>query len=164
MICCLGFTMLAKPTTDNEIKALYIYNFTKYIKWPEARQGQDKFIIGVIGESPVIPELKKIAATRKVAQSDIIIKQFSNDEDLSFCHILFLPFAQSDKVASAAKYASGHNTLIITEKTGLAKKGAGINFVTLDEKLQFEINILRLMKSGLEVSSDLEPLGIIVLD
>ena len=54
-----------------KIKAIYIYNFTKYIEWPETyREGN--FVVGVLGTSvPLVNELNKMATSKTVGTQKI---------------------------------------------------------------------------------------------
>ncbi len=45
---------------EDQIKAVFIYNFTKYIQWPES-DTSEVFIIGVLGNSNLVIPLRRIA-------------------------------------------------------------------------------------------------------
>lgn len=45
-------------------QSLFIYNFTKYIKWPDS-YNSEKFIIGVIGDSEILQSLNAMAASKR---------------------------------------------------------------------------------------------------
>jgi hypothetical protein len=53
------------------------------------------------------------------------------------------------------------STLVITEKNGLSERGSCINFVLIDNKLNFEINKTAIDQAGLKVSSQLLKMGIV---
>ena len=63
--------------TNAKIKAIYIYNFTKYIEWPESyRQGN--FVIGIVGNnSTLVNELKKMATVKTVGNQHLEIKNIA---------------------------------------------------------------------------------------
>jgi len=48
---------------EYQIKAAYLYNFAKFVEWPENSftNGQAPLVIGVLGENPFGGELEKIA-------------------------------------------------------------------------------------------------------
>ena len=54
------------------------------------------------------------------------------------------------------KKMKGKNTLIVTEKPGLTKQGAAINFIAENNKQCFELNKINIAKYNLKVSSTLE--------
>jgi len=139
----------------------YIYNFCKYIEWEEAYQTGD-FIIGVIGDSPIIPELRKLASAKKINNQKIVIREYANANEILQCHIIFIPKDKSNNIKEIKNKVSSFCTLLISEKKGLAKAGSAINFVIIDGKLKFELNKSNATKYGIKVSSTLESLAIIV--
>jgi len=57
----------------------------------------------------------------------------------------------------------GKPVLIVGEREGLAKKGAGLSFVTLeDDELKFDINKKEIEQHQLKISSSLISLGIVI--
>jgi hypothetical protein len=56
----------------------------------------------------------------------------------------------------------GQSTLLVTEKSGMTKFGAAINFVVQDNKLKFELNKSNAQKYNLAVGSSLLPFAILV--
>lgn len=144
-----------------KIKVIFIYNFTKYIEWPDNYK-QGDFIIGVLGESDLIGELSNLAQTKSIGSQKCVVKSFASVKEITKCHMLYIPQEKSDLFKDVLKKASGMNTLIITEKEGLARQGAVINFVSVDNKQKFELNKTNAGKYGLKVSSNLSTLAIIV--
>ncbi len=146
---------------DAKFKALFMYNFTKYIEWPVEKQRGD-FIIGIYGTSPITQELRIIADKKKVGTQTIVIKEFDTPAGLSSCNILYIPENRSAKIDEVAGSCSGRGTVLITDKPGLAKTVSGLNYIKIDGRQSFEINKANLEKQGVKVNSVLLSLGIIV--
>jgi hypothetical protein len=142
-----------------KIHSLFVYKFTQYIEWP-SKEGD--FIIGVVGNSPILAELEAIAATKKVDTRTIVVKKLAASADLSACQMVFISEGQSSNLGSITTKLAGKPTLIVSETSGGAKKGAGINFVIIDDKMKFELNKAAVEKQGLKVSGDLTKLAIVV--
>jgi hypothetical protein len=142
--------------------SVYVYNFIKYIEWPESAKA-DEFVIAIIGESPVKTELKTLAATKKANGKTIVIKQYNSIEEVGQCQILYISSGRSSVLKNAIERTKGMSALLIAEREGLAKKGAGINFVTLeDETLKFELNRKVIENNNLKVSNQLISLALVV--
>jgi hypothetical protein len=137
----LFYSMQQDFDTVNKMRSLYIYNFTKYIDWPAAYK-EGSFIIGLVGDSPMFDELVKLSKDKKAVNQTIEIKKFSDPGSITKCHILVIPREAVEKinVNDAITKAKNYSTLVVTEKDGMAKQGAGINFVVVDNKLKFELN------------------------
>lgn len=161
LVLSSGFRTGGKVDTNSRIKAVFIMNFTKLIEWPKPyRHGE--FIVGVIGETPLYTELTKMAKIKKVANQSLAIKKYKTINEIGKCHILYVTKTKSKEISDVLKKIKSNNTLVITEQTGLADKGAGINFVVKNNRQKFELNKTNVEKYKLKVSSNLEALAIIV--
>ena len=143
-----------------KFKAIYISNFTKYVNWPAATKKGD-FIIGIMGESPCSAFIQELPKTLKVdGYANLVVKKITNASEAQECLLLFIGSDKSEKISDVVAKLKGSNTLIVTESDGLARRGAAINFVLMDNKIKFELNKSNATKYGIEVSSKLEPLAI----
>ncbi len=151
------------PNNSNaKIKATFIYNFTKYIDWPE-KYKEGNFVIGVLGTSSFYNDLTALLSTKSVGKQTFEIKSYSNSESITgVCHILFITADNSAMLPSVIKQMKGKSTLIVTEKSGMAKQGSGINFVVENNKQRFELNKSNIEKYNLKVSSTLASLAIAI--
>ena len=162
----LGCFALHLHAQNNEsasnLKAAFIYNFTKYITWDENNdRSENDFIVGVIGSSPITAALQQIAATSTVNNKRIQIRVFDKPEEITYCNILFIPAGNPFSLKSILnKVQTG--TLTISEHEGFAKEGTAFNFVIINRKLKFETNLQSLQAAGLKASSQLLKLAIIV--
>lgn len=142
-------------------QSIFIYNFTKYIEWPASYNTGD-FVIGILGQSPLTKELTNLSKSKKVGNQPIAVKKFQNVGEISKCNILFVPANKSSEINDITNKLKGKSTLIIAEKKGMAKKGAGINFVIINSKQRFELNKANILKYNLKFSPRLVNLAILV--
>ena len=160
LLCFLSFVILNVSAQVNyKIHSLFVYKFTQYIEWPN-KTGD--FVIGVVGNSPILAELEAIAASKKVDTRTIVVKKMSSSADLSGCNMVFVSENQGSSLASISSKLAGKPILIVSETNGGAKKGAGINFIIIEDKMKFELNKAAIEKQGLKVSGDLTKLAIVV--
>jgi hypothetical protein len=147
--------------TNAKIKAIYIYNFTKYIEWPKEYR-ETPFVIGVLGDSPLFTELEKMSSSKQVFGQPIEVKKFTNSSALQKCHILYVPKGSSDSFSSIVSKLQPYSTLLVTDTPGMAQKGSAINFVVMQNRQKFELNQANAVKYNLKVSNSLEALAILV--
>ena len=162
LIFTLGQSYVLCQSKEEEynLKAAFVYNFTKYINWGNYTP-ENEFVIGIIGTSPIYEPLQEIAKTKTVNDKKITILRFDKIEDISFCNILYIPKNTSIPLYSILTKVS-HGTLTISEEEGYAQQGTAFNFVLVKDKLRFESNIQALNSTGLKASSQLLKLAIIV--
>ncbi|MDO1447248.1 YfiR family protein [Rhodocytophaga aerolata] len=162
LVMSIGLQVGAQAqTTDYKFHSVFIYNFTKYIQWPAEQQAGD-FVIGVLGNSSISEDLEKMAMNKTVGTQKIVVKKFKSAAEAGTCHILFIPNNSNVSFDDIQHKFKGKPTLLITEKTGLAQKGSGINFVLQDNKWKFELNEAATQSAGLKVSKELSKLAITV--
>ncbi len=150
--------MVVMPDQSEEatarIKAIYIYNFTKYIEWPESYK-EGNFVIGFLGSnSALLSKLSEIA-TKKVGSQNIEIRNITNVQNADKFNIIYILSDNSAQLSEVLSKVKGKSTLIVTDKPGLAKQGAGINFVVVENKQKIELNKVNIEKYKLKVASTL---------
>jgi hypothetical protein len=144
---------------EDMFKALFMYNFTKYLEWPSEYKNGD-FVITVVGNSGLVAELEKLASKKKVGNQTIVVNKVNNASEIGKSHIVYLTTSKSSELGTLKSSLSTKPTLIVTDKNGLAKEGAGINYVMQDGKQKFEINPGAVESTGLKLHNSLVALGI----
>lgn len=144
---------------DEKFKALFMYNFTKYLEWPSQKETGD-FVINVYGNSPIIDELKVIAKKKQVGNQKIVVNKVTSLDECVGCNILFIPKYKIVPVADIESKLGGKGVLVITDYPGMAKKVSSINYVKQNGKQNFEVNKSHLEAQGLKVNTQLTSLGI----
>lgn len=161
LIICFAFQPQGGYDTTTKIKAVFMYNFSKYIEWP-SDYTSGNFIIGIYGKSPLYDELVTMSQRKKAGNQDFEIKKINSVNEISKCHIIYMAPEKSFDLDNVIKQTKNYSTLIVGEKEGLAQKGTGINFVIRENKQKFELNVNNIEKKKLKVSSNLEALAIII--
>lgn len=142
---------------DYTFHSVFVYSFSRYIEWPQESM---EFRIGVVGGSLKLEEsLEKMAASKSNDSRKYIIKTIFNPEEAKNFHMLIFP---NDHISLFEKYQKqyeGKAVLMITEGDAMMEKGAAINFVRVDQKLQYEISQTQIELRGMKVSSRLVNMG-----
>ncbi len=144
-----------------KMHTVFIFSFTRYIQWPDTYNSGD-FEILVLGDSPIVDELKAMAQVKKVGDRPIKVIKISEPSQIRKCNILFIPSAKSGQIAEILGKVTSQSILLVTEEPGLGAKGSNVNFITKDGKLAFELNQAATTKQGLKVSNELSRLAILI--
>ena len=142
----------AQPSDDTNarLKALYIYNFSKNVNWPtEYKSGN--FVIGVMGNDNVYDKLISLYSSKSIGSQPIEIRKCLKVSDIGKCHLLFVPRESNDILPDIVKATSKGSTLLVTESDEAVDQGAIINFIVVDSKLAFEINMKTAAKRSLSI-------------
>ena len=165
-MCLISFGFQQPSTFDanSKIKAVFLYNFTRYFEWPEKKK-VDNFVIYVVGKNDaLIAELKNLAAKKKVGNQEIEIKNSATFDPGITSHIIYFTPDILKPVTEAAAKNKGKGVLIVAETPGTCKAGASINFIVMENKLKFEYNKNAAVKAGLKTNEDFKALAEINID
>lgn len=117
---------------------LFVYNFTKYLDWPESSK-TGNFKIQVLGHQSVYEELIRITTGKKIGTQNIIIENINSIAQIEKCQIVFIGHWQSKYLPEILPKLENKPTLIITEMEGMLDKGSAINFIIRDGTIKFEM-------------------------
>ena len=158
----LPSSIMASSAKIESIKVAYIYNFIRYINWPELNDEEENFHVCVHKKS-VLKEKLTSLEVKSVKGKPIKIFSIANArEDLSRCEVLVLPKLKTEELKRFTSYAPPSNVLTISDTQGYAKLGIMINLIVLNNKIKFEVNLNQVDSTNLTISSSLLKLAKIV--
>lgn len=147
---------------EYRIKAAYLYNFTKFITWPEADAGgADPFSITIIGDDPFGGSLEPLTQ-KHVRKRPIQIFRQDNHEGVQKMDMLFVASQNPDEIKKVLASVKDQATLTIGESPSFTRNGGMIRFYSEKKKIRFEINTKAIRHKGFKVSSQLLKLARIV--
>ncbi len=138
-----------------------MFNFIKYVEWPaDAKAGN--FVIAVVGDENVASTIQNFYTNRTVKGQNVKVVSVDNVSSVNSAHVLYISGNKSREFDAAKEKFSGKSTLMITDKSGLGKRGSCINFQEVNGKLKFEINQESIKGNNLKVSNQLSSMGILI--
>ena len=141
-----------------QVKAAFLYNFGKFVEWPATAftNATAPMIIGVFGDDPFHGDLERIVSQKNVAGHPVVVRRVNTVADVKECEIVFVSVAQHEMTAEMAGAIHSYGILTVTEDTKhFADSGYIISFITVDDRIHFEINQAAAIKAGLTISSKL---------
>lgn len=154
-------TVNAQERPTHEIHAAMLYNFIKYVQWPD-EGASGEFVVGVIGADEVFNTLKQWYDGKPKGSKKYVIKKLISADDASTCHVVYVGKSKSRDFENVKNSVTGKSILTITDGNGLAEKGSCINFKIVDGKLRFELNQGVVSSSNLKVSGQLSSMAILI--
>jgi len=147
---------------DYVIKAGFIYQFTRFIKWPPQSNSKEKYNICVTGDNPFGTILQRLEEKHRFKEHPLKIKLDVSQDDLQGCHILFVSFSERFNVEQIVEKTKGFPILAVGDTEGFSERGIDINLLVFENKVKFQINKQCLDAKGFKVSSELLDLATIV--
>jgi hypothetical protein len=150
------------------LKVAYLYNFTRFVEWPQRSVGE-YFVIAVIGDPDMAQALTALEREERQAQGrPIRVRALAGPEQSDDCQILFIGAAAADDLPQLRARVGDGPVLLVGDSPGLARGGVAINFflqpdiLGAGKRLRFEINPAALKRRGLEISAQLYDVAEIV--
>lgn len=183
---CLLIARLGAATTPLEqdvdeqraarVKAAYLYNFVKFVKWPDdAYHGdEDPIVIGVLGKDPFGDVLDRSVRAKKVGNRSITVRRIEPPRDSSAgdhdalhdavtrCHLLYISPSETDSFAETLESIGTSSVLTVSDIESFASSGGMIEFVLDDGRIVLHINRRVAETARLRMSSKLLSLATIV--
>jgi hypothetical protein len=154
----------AQAPTEYEMKALFLYNFAKFVEWPRDAAGTTNapFVIGVLGEDPFGDVLDETLRGKTVGGRTVVVRRFMRAKDARVCQMVFVSASEHRHLRSIFDSLRGAKVLTVGETPDFALQGGIINFTLQDNRVHFEINVEAAQSAGLKISSKLLSLARIV--
>jgi hypothetical protein len=142
-------------TIEPDVKAAFIYNFTKFIEWPLAAIPPDRFRICTVGDARVASALATIIEGESAGGRPLVHEQPKTADDARRCQILYIGSGDAERGARLLAAVRQAPVLSAGEGAGFAERGGGIGFVVEHDRVRFDINLRAVERPGLKVSSRL---------
>jgi hypothetical protein len=149
--------------TEYRIKAAFLYNFSRFIGWPDAITQTGRFTICVLGVDPFGDALDTLAGKR-IQDSTLDIRRLPAAADMDDCRLAYISESESDRVVDILASVGARPILTVSDTADFAERGGIIRLKLVDKKVRFDINTDAAQRAGLSISSKLLSLATIVRD
>jgi hypothetical protein len=141
---------------EYDVKAAFLYNFTKFVEWPSSAFHDDSSSLRlcVLGEDPFGESLETVAE-EAVDGRTLTVVRTGWMSDPAGCQILFISRSESKRLPRILAAVQGAPVLTVSDVDGFLEQGGIINFLLQGSKVRFEINQQRADQAGLKISSKL---------
>ena len=156
LTCFLSTPALAEESSllVNKVKAAYVYNFCKFVEWPDAafNNTDDTLSICILGDDP-FGNLFDPVIGEPAQGKRIFIKRSKFAKAAKGCQIVFVCASEKDRLIPLLKSLAGTNILTVSDIDGFAEHGGMVGFYNADDRVRFKINLAAAQKAGLRFSS-----------
>jgi hypothetical protein len=146
----------AKPS-EYQVKAAYLYNFGRFVKWPAgvAAGKGDSFPVCVLGRDPFGPILDSTLAGEALEGKPVVIRRITRPQDATDCRILFVSSTEEHHLKEILAAIDQAGVLTVSDIPGFSRRGGMIQFVVEGDRVRFEINLASTESARLVLSSEL---------
>lgn len=145
----------AQETIEPDVKAAFIYNFTRFVEWPASALQAPRINICIVGDPAVGAALDGIIAGEEAYGRPLARLDPATVNDAGRCHILYLGRGAPDGGSRMLAAVRQLPVLTVGDASSFHARGGVIQFALVDGKVRFDISLPAADRSGLVVSSRL---------
>lgn len=143
--------------TEAELKAAFVFNFTKFVEWPAESLAATPGSLNVclLGPRNAFFDALHELNGKPVKNHNLNVRSLGRGESPRQCQVLVLGESEAELFESVLKRIEGLAVLTIGGAGRFFDAGGIIGLVTEDGKVRFDVNLVAARRSNLELSSNL---------
>jgi hypothetical protein len=143
--------------SDYEVKAAYLYQFGKFIEWPErdSTRAAADFSICVLGTDPFGAKLDQTVAGRTIQDKPVTIRRLSAVSEALTCNVLFISSSERSRLPQILKVVEAESILTVADMRDFVSRGGMIDFQLINNRVVFEVDLPAVERASLKISSQL---------
>jgi hypothetical protein len=147
----------AQQPNEYQVKATYLYNFGRFVKWPgPLTTGKaDSFSVCVLGQDPFGSILDSTLSGESLDGKPVVLRRITKPQEAADCRILFISSAEEKHLKEILTVLDESGVLTVSDMPGFTKRGGMIQFVLEGDRIRFEINLASAESAKLVLSSEL---------
>ena len=142
--------------TEYQVEATYLYNFSQFVQWPAgSTTAANSFNICVLGQDPFGPVLNAILADETIAGKSVLARQIPTLPEALHCQVLFISSSESGRLKEILTTLRGASVLTVSDLPQFTQHGGMVQFVLVQDRVRFEVNLAATESARLTLSSEL---------
>jgi hypothetical protein len=150
----LGAASISQSADEYEVKAAFLYNFTKFVEW-QSMPSSDAFDICILGDDPFGDSLDQLVKGKMAYSRRIRVRRLRQPVEARQCQIAFVRQDEDSKLEKLVEAVRGAQVLTVSEDRSFARMGGMVFLRMKDGRIGVGINVQATESAGLKVSAKL---------
>lgn len=157
---CLGLASAhASIRSEYEVKAAFLYNFTRFVSWSHAGDTSPPLEVCIFGDDPFGDLLDPIRG-RKSQGRELQLRYPDNRASLAGCDVLYIGQSEARNLDDLLKLAQLKSMLTVSDIPDFVRKGGMVGYVKQGNVIRFEISLTAAAEADLTINSRLLELAV----
>lgn len=156
ILICISLPVAASKK-EADVKAAYIFNFTKFISGYNFSSSQ--FNICLYGSVPNSSSYRELSGNN-VSGKSIQVKSINSVGEASSCQLIYAPNVGGGTLTQLASVATSNRIVLVGDGRNFINQGGMVGLVKDGSNVKFELNQTRFRDAKLRVSSKLYKLAV----
>jgi hypothetical protein len=164
LVICGLITLFVPPvsaqTSQEEVKATFVYRFVSFITWPPSANPDAMLPIQlcVAGADPFARTLQRVVTGQRAGDRAFEVRRIAGAADIDTCQAIYVA---GERTSSVLRAARARPVLTITDSASRGERGI-IHFALVEDRVRFYIDDANAAESGLGVDPRLLNLALAV--
>lgn len=151
----------AAQPSEYEVKAAFLYNFTKFVDWPldgppaDSANPTSRFVFCVLGDDPFGRELEAAVAGKRVGPRSAAVRLLTEPSEADPCAVLYVGRSERSRLPEILAALRDRAVLTVGDWDGFVGGGGMIGFVQRQRRVRFRIDQGAARAAGLAISAKL---------
>jgi hypothetical protein len=149
---CSPFAQISQSAPAHDVKAAFIFNFTRFVTWPPLTAGQP-FRVCVIADETSTDAIDRAMQNETIFGRKAETLVPASAEQARSCQVLFVG---QDEISRGAPVLSAVRSLpVLTVGDGPAflERGGIIQFVEVEGRIRFDVNLAHAARAQLSINA-----------
>jgi hypothetical protein len=144
------------PMNESQVKAMFVYNFLKFVEWPaDSHRTSDPFIVLIIGDGPTADATEQFLESKTIGDQKVSVRRTRWDQSLQGARAAFVVESDGKRLHHILDAAATAGVLTIGEGETFTTRGGVIALLVEDRKVRFDVDTTAAQVARLRVSSKL---------
>ena len=163
VLCVVSGAFADDISQEYQVKTAFLVNFARFISWPDGAFSpvRPDFALCIIGKNQFGSALAGLDEKR-IDGRRITIEHISTFQLAASCHMLYIESSEEKNYRANASFLAHKPLVTVSDISGFADIGGGIEFVSQGNKLSFIINRSAMTQNGIQVRAALLDLALSV--
>jgi hypothetical protein len=146
---------LPQVAQEYDLKAAFLFNLTKFVRWPPAKLNQpdSPLIIGIRGED-ALERFARVLQGKTIDKHKLTIQRLERVEDVRSCQVVFISRSEKERLADWTEAGKSAAVLTVGEAQQFLEQGGMIRFSIESEQLRLEINEQCAHQAGVNIMAN----------
>jgi hypothetical protein len=145
------------PMSESQVKAMFVFNFLKFVEWPPDTSvgAKDPFVVIIIGEGATADATEHFLESKMIGERPLVVRRIRWDQSLAGARAAFVLERDEKKLQRVLDAAASAGVLTIGEGESFTSRGGVIGLLVEDRRVRFDVDTSAAQNAGLRISSKL---------
>ena len=146
----------AQETIEPEVKATFLYNFTRFIEWPgPSASTETPFRLCVVADAMIEQAIKRTVEGELVQGRPLVMVQPNTPKEAESCQILYVGRSEQERATALLAAVRDRPVLTVGDSPVFVDGGGAIQFVLVENRVRFDVNLTSAQRANLRISANL---------